>query len=72
MVEVKPSSTPEFLIGSEVPIHEHSNLLGTLCPGRIGKVTKLDDHNQPLEAICICRKKPSINWQEIQANRKTR
>lgn len=75
MVEATPSSTPEFQIGSDVPIQNHSNPWGTLCPGRIGRVTKLDDISKPLEATCIiirCGKKASIDWSLIQSNRRTR
>jgi len=67
--------TAEFPIGLEVPIKEHSNRSGTSCPGRIGKVKRLDDFNKPLEATCIlsgCGKKATIDWVQIQLNRQAR
>ncbi|MFA6080888.1 MAG: hypothetical protein WC741_00590 [Patescibacteria group bacterium] len=77
MSEEAPKSipSPELPIGSTVPIFEHSNRFGTSCPGLKGLVTRLDELNRPVEAVCAiesCSKKVPIDWSQIQLNREAK
>lgn len=72
MIEMTHPPTPEFSVGAEIPIKEHSTRSGP-CSSQIGRVTKLDSNDpnrKALTATCKkCNRPAMINWNQIQAGK---